>query len=530
MIFAPLALDDALGAILAHTHHLGASTLRKGTRLTAAELDLLRAAGRAEVVAAVLGPDDLDEDQAAARVAAAVTGSGLDASRARTGRSNLHAVARGVLEVDVAGVDALNAVDPGVTLATRPPWSRVEAGEMAATVKIIPYAVPRAVVDAAARGPLLRVHPFVPQRVALVVSRSPGAPTRNLEASVAAQRQRVRAVGGEVVAERWTEHDVEPVAAALGGTDVDLVLFVGASAIVDLDDVLPAAIRRAGGRVEHLGMPVDPGNLTLLGELGGAVVIGVPGCARGPKRSGFDQLLERVAARVPTAGADVQRMGVGGLLHDDPERPHPRSAALRAPRFGGVVLAAGRSSRMGPENKLLVELDGRPLVTRAVDALLDAGVRPLVVVTGHAHDAIATALGPRPVVLARNSAPEQGMASSLAAGLRALDPAVDGFFVMLGDVPFVRAEDVRALAAAFDPASAPICVPEHQRRRGHPVLWANRFRDELCGLAGDVGARAVLDAHADEVRLVPVDNPGISVDVDTPDALAAARAALKETS
>ena len=110
--------------------------------------------------------------------------------------------------------------------------------------------------------------------------------------------------------------------------DLDMVIIFGASAITDRRDVVPVGLERAGGVVEHLGMPVDPGNLLLLGHVdaGGRTipVIGAPGCARSPKENGFDFVLRRLLAGLPVTGADLKRMGVGGLLSEIVSRPQLR--------------------------------------------------------------------------------------------------------------------------------------------------------------------------------------------------------------
>ena len=153
MRFGPVPLAKAEGAILAHSVALPAGRLRKGCILGPEEIAQLRATGRTEVIAARLDADDLHEDAAALTIAQALVpdpeASGLDLRRVGTGRVNLHARSAGVVEVIAPRVDALNAVDPMITLATVPRWQRVKAGEMVATVKVIAYGVARASVDAA---------------------------------------------------------------------------------------------------------------------------------------------------------------------------------------------------------------------------------------------------------------------------------------------------------------------------------------------------------------------------------------------
>ena len=179
------------------------------------------------------------------------------------------------------------------------------------------------------------------------------------------------------------------------------------------------------------------------------------------------------------------------------------------------MLAAGRSSRMGARDKLLVEIEGRPMVRRAADALSEAGVAPRVAVI--ASDAVGALL--RDFEHVGNPRPEDGLASSLRLGLDALRGRVDAALVVLGDLPWVRAEHAHAVVAAFDPATDLACVPTFDDRRGHPVLLSAGLFDELAALEGDAGARVVLARHADRVKIVSVIDAGILRDVDTPGAL-----------
>jgi molybdenum cofactor cytidylyltransferase len=195
-----------------------------------------------------------------------------------------------------------------------------------------------------------------------------------------------------------------------------------------------------------------------------------------------------------------------------------------APRVGALVLAAGLSRRMNGANKLLAELGGRPVVAHAVDAVLASPARPVLVVTGHEAERVRAALAGRAVAFAHNPEPGAGLSASLRAGLAALGDEVDAALVCLADMPCVRAETVAALIAAFGASGRrAICAPSFEGRRGNPVLWPARFFPALAALAGDAGARALLDAHAGQVCYVPVADAGVTLDVDTPEALAALR-------
>ena len=548
MKFGEVPVGDAEGAILAHSLKLGATALKKGRVLSRADLDAIAAAGLTHIVVARLEPGDLREDEAAARIAAAAAGPNITVANAFTGRANLFAEARGLLVFDRDRLDRLNLVDEAVTLGTLPPFAVVEPRQMVATVKIIPFAVPdtavaRAADFAAAREPLLRVAAFVPREIALIQTRLPGLKESILDKTRAVTEQRLAALGCRLVAEERCEHtvgDLAPRIAAAVKSDVDLVFVHGASVIVDRRDVIPEAVVAAGGRIDHFGMPVDPGNMLLLCHIGATPVLGLPGCARSPKVNGFDWVLERLVAGLPVGREDIMKMGAGGLLAEIPSRPLPRAEASPAPtkqekkvppgpRIAALLLAAGQSSRMG-SNKLLAEIDGRPMVARVAQRLLSSHARPIVAVLGNQADRVDAALGKLPVERVRNPAFAEGLSSSLKAGLAALPEDIDGVIVCLGDMPLVAGRDLDRLIAAFNPLEGrAIIVPVRRGKRGNPVLWAKRFTPEMAELAGDVGAKHLIGEHAELVCEVEMDSDGVLVDIDTPDALAALRDKVKPT-
>jgi len=549
MQFGEVPIGKAEGAILAHSLKLGATALKKGRVLSLADVEAIAAAGLSHVVAARLDAGDIREDEAAARVAAAVAGAHVATSPAFTGRANLFAEARGLLVFDRDRLDRLNLVDEAVTLGTLPPFAVVEPRQMVATVKIIPFAVPQAAVERAAAlaadgGPLLRVAAFEPRRVALIQTRLPGLKESILDKTRAVTEQRLAALGCALASEERCDHttaDLAPRIAAAVEAGAEIVLVHGASVIVDRRDVIPEAIEAAGGRVEHFGMPVDPGNMLLLGRVGETPVLGLPGCARSPKVNGFDWVLERLVAGVPVGPRDIMRMGAGGLLAEIPSRPLPRAEATPGPaataaepkvppgpRIAALLLAAGRSSRMGGPNKLLEPIDGAPMVARTAQRLLSSRARPIVAVLGNQADAVDRALGKLPVERVRNPAFADGLSTSLKSGLAALPDDIEGVVVCLGDMPLVTGRDLDRLIAAFNPLEGrAIVVPTRRGKRGNPVLWARRFFAEMAELAGDVGAKHLIGEHAELVCEVEMDTDSVLVDIDTPDALAALRDKMK---
>ncbi len=527
MKFGTVELGQAEGAVLAHAVKLpDGPRLKKGRVLTAQDISALQAAGVDSIIAARLEPDDLGEDAAARRIAQALLSPGLRAAAAATGRVNLYAEVDGVFHADRALVDAINAIDPGVTLATLDHLSAVTAGRMVATVKIIPYAVSETSVSqamaVASGAEAIGIDAYRAMRVGVVATMLPSLKPSVMDKTIRVLEGRLEPSQSTVEREIRTAHDESEIAEAIAALlpECDMVLVFGASAICDIDDVIPAAIRRQDGEIIHFGMPVDPGNLLLLAEIDGKPVIGAPGCARSSAENGFDWILQRlIAGRKVTAG-EITGMGVGGLLMEIGARPQPREAAKPpARRVAAVVLAAGRSTRMGEANKLLAELDGRPIVRHVVQAALASGAAETIVVTGHEGDKVAAALDGTAARIVANPDHALGMSTSLAAGIASVSPDCEAAIVLLGDMPRLTAAmiDRMIAAAAASPADA-IVMACHGGERGNPVLWPRRDFDALRAITGDKGARNLIGEHGDRIVAVEL-GEAAGFDVDTPEEL-----------
>jgi molybdenum cofactor cytidylyltransferase len=243
----------------------------------------------------------------------------------------------GIFTLDEALITRVNDVDERITLATLPPMQPVIAGDMVATVKIIPFSVPEAALASAtdaARGAKLAVSPYRPLRIGVVSTLLPGLKASVVEKTLNVLTERIAMTPAKIVGGERVMHDVPALAEAIAAVapSSDIVIVFGASAITDRRDVIPAAIEQSGGHIVHFGMPVDPGNLLLLGRLqDGTYVIGAPGCARSPKESGFDWVLRRLLAGLAVTSADIKRMGAGGLLIENAGRlRQPASHLLEA--------------------------------------------------------------------------------------------------------------------------------------------------------------------------------------------------------
>ncbi len=533
MKFGLLKSERALGAVLAHS----TGGLKKGRKLVADDLARLKQQGIAEVLTAQLSKRDVPEDQAAAAIAKAICWLGVSTQSPFTGRANLHANVGGLVMVDEALLHKLNRVHEAITVATLKSYEVVAPRQMLATVKIIPYAAPAAamkkVLGLLKSKKLVRVAAFKALRVGLIITQTPSTKPSHVIKSEKAIAERLARLGSTLAAVAVVAHQIAATAKAIAAMKVrglSPILVFGASAIVDRADVVPAALKAAKGRVIHLGMPVDPGNLLMLGQLGAVDVIGVPSCARSSKTNGFDLVLNRLCAGLKVTREDVMAMGAGGLLAEIASRPQPREGTLKVPtrlRIAAVVLAAGQSTRMGA-NKLLAELAGKPLLAQTVTQIKASGVDEIVVVTGHQRAEIESTLAGAGVRFVHNVAFADGLASSIKAGIRAVQN-FDAAFVCLGDMPLIRADDMKRMMAAFDVEEGrTLIAPAQGRKLGNPVLWGQEHFASLLALEGDRGARGLLETRREALVEIAVEHEGIMLDADTPEALAAIKSKLEQ--
>ncbi len=329
---------EAAGKILGHNiaGQDGRRALRKGRALSEHDVEILLQMGRTTVYVAEIESGDLDENSAAAQIAGPLIGPGLRLSGPATGRTNLVATALGILRVDVARLARLNNC-LGVTLATLPAHSPVTSGRTIATLKILPYFIPAAVVSeaveiAADPEPLLRLDPLPARRVGLILSGSPATQAGITHSFESALEDRLAPLGSTIVRtdfvpleEFGDEMALATTLAAHQDDRIDMIILAGETAIMDRYDIAPRAVEQVGGEVVCYGAPVDPGNLLMLAYWGQTPVLGAPGCARSPKKNIVDLVLPRLLAGDVLTASDIISLGHGGLLEDVPERPAPRS-------------------------------------------------------------------------------------------------------------------------------------------------------------------------------------------------------------
>ena len=336
MKFEPVPLSEAKGKILGHNIAAanGQRLLRKGKPLTDADVESLRVLGRLSVYVAQMEADDVDENKAARRVAEAICGAGLHITGVASGRANLLSDEMGILRIVVERLMQINDCD-GITLATLLNHSPVHARQIVATVKIIPYAVPESVVsEAEAIGnrikPLVRVDALPSRSVGMILSGSTYI-HQKLVSDFEPLRVRIQQLGSSVdrtdfvaLDDKANETELADMLKQQLAAGIRLILLAGETAIMDAQDIVPRAVMRAGGHVESVGAPVDPGNLLMLAYIGDVPIVGAPGCARSKKTNIVDWILPRLLVGDRLTRRDIVALGHGGLLENVAERGAPR--------------------------------------------------------------------------------------------------------------------------------------------------------------------------------------------------------------
>ncbi|TNE33399.1 MAG: 4-diphosphocytidyl-2C-methyl-D-erythritol kinase [Alphaproteobacteria bacterium] len=540
MIFGRLPIAEAEGAFLAHAVDAGEKRLlKKGHVLTSSDIENLVRAGTETVLAARLETGDMAEDDAAGALAKPLGGANTSMKPPFTGRANLVANASGVARVNEALLREINHVDESITIACVREFEAVEEAQMIATVKIIPFAAPKNAVEKVlailkkAPAPLLEIAPFRIRKIGVISTALPNTRASVIEKSEKIMAERLKTCGNDITFRRTTDHHEAALAEAIEDfkkEGIELILIFGASAITDRRDVIPTAITLMDGEIDHFGMPVDPGNLLLLGHIGKTTVVGLPGCTRSPKLNGFDWVLQRLLAGIDVSPSDIMDMGAGGLLKEITSRPQPRNraasknTAARGKSVAVLVLAAGQSRRMGPENKLLAEVEGKALLRHVIEQAKASKASGVFAVTGHERDRTEALLKDLGIKSFHNPDYAEGLSSSLKAGFAALGEEYDGIIIALGDMPRISSALFDQLIDAFDiEEGRAIIVPTWKGKRGNPVLIASEFKPEIMALAGDIGAKPLIAEHADLVHQIETGDNAIFTDVDTPEALSRIR-------
>ncbi|UTW56623.1 NTP transferase domain-containing protein [Kordiimonas sp. SCSIO 12610] len=522
-------IDDCQGWKLAHSITTSNKKVKKATEITAEHIRSLKSDGVEKIQVFKLDNFDIDENSAAANIADHLIGANTRRDKSTRGRCNIKSTCDGLIQFS-SSMEDINFIDEAITLATLANFQPVKEGQLIATVKIIPYAVDKALLNKATLvTDKLNVAPFRTYNCALISSDRSLPPK-----AISIIENRVNTTHGCLKSVDWCDHNVEDLSAKIistaMGSETDLILLTGISAISDRRDIIPSALIEAGGTIEHLGMPVDPGNLLMLGTLNGKMVIGLPSCAKSPALNGFDWVLARFAAGLQITAKDIKSMGLGGLLKEDRNRPSPRLKTSSGDdifsntknNISTVVLAAGKSSR-AQRNKLLASLGTMSVLERTLSLLTQSDMieeDQILLVTGHEHDKIKSLIANDKIKICYNAKYTEGMSESLKLANKHIREETEFVLIALGDMPFVRPQSITTLikAGVANPEYQ-IIIPTFHGKRGNPVLWNRDKFYEIRNISADQGGRKIIKNNEDYVLEVEIDDPGLLIDLDTPEML-----------
>ncbi len=316
-------IEQAIGGVLIHNiaDAQGHKALSKGHRLTKSDVEKLRALGKATAFVGMFEDGDVNENDAATRIADAVCGENVSLSAVSGGRINLFATTRGILKVNIDALNRINSLD-AITVATISANQVVAPKKMVATIKTIGLAIAEDVlqkVETIARESqnIISVRELRAARVAVILTGSNEAHGRVEKTFTPAISSRVEELGASVVSHEYVEHDERAIAEAITrakNLKVDCVILAGETSIMDTRDVTPNGIVQAGGKIEIYGAPVEPGNLLLLAYANDLPIIGAPGCVKSRDINVVDLILPRLLAGERVRKQDIVALANGGLL------------------------------------------------------------------------------------------------------------------------------------------------------------------------------------------------------------------------
>ena len=383
------------------------------------------------------------------------------------------------------------------------------------------------VIKILAKDELFKIHSLKKKEVILIQTCFEWQKKSIFTATANVTKARLEALGCSLNKEKLISHDYDTLRSAIRSSiknGPEILLISGASAITDRSDYIPKAILSEGGEIIQYGLAVDPGNLLLIGKVGNTTVIGMPGCARSPKLNGFDWVLQLLMADIPINREELADMGAGGLLMEIASRPLPRALAKsvrkREKKVMGVILAAGNSTRMGKDNKLLRNIGTAPLIRNTAIEMLKSDLDKCSIVLGYQSDKVADVIKDLNINLILNPLWKEGQASSLRVAINSLDSTYSDLLIMLGDLPGIKSSHINSIIEEHlltDNRKSKITIPSFKGQKGNPIIWGRSFFHDLSNLEGDVGGRVLFGQHPAAINLIEMDDPSVVTDTDTPE-------------
>ena len=532
MKFKEVKTSNALGMILGHSIKTKTQKFKKGQKINKTDISVLKENKIYKFFAAEFEENDIHENDAAELIANSVKGKNTTTKKPFTGRCNIYSDYDGVVLINESSINSINYVDESITIATLLPYALVQKGQMIATIKIIPFATSKSSVKKCIEicknnFPVIKVAPLKNYNIGLLLTSFKNEDNNILNKTIKVIKSRIESLGSKIKIQLTCNHDELSISKGIKNlleNKCSPILINGASAIVDNNDVIPLAIRMAGGFIIHYGMPVDPGNLLLIGKYQQTYIIGLPGCAKSPRLNGFDWMLWRVLADLPIESKDIQSLGVGGLLKEIDSRPQLREDSINKnftrKKVGAIILAAGKSERMYGKNKLLEKVNEETLLKRIIDETLQTSVDDIIVVLGHESKIVQNSLRNLPVNFAKNENYENGISSSIKTGINSLQADIDGAIIILADMPKINCQHIdKIIKSYFASNNQSIFVPVHKGKKGNPVLLDKSHFEEIKNLTGDIGAREIISFNKHKVKEIKINDTAIFFDIDTEDEL-----------
>ncbi len=528
-----LGLDpqESLGSVIAQTYNLPGKTISKGTFVTSEIVGYFKEGEVKNILCAVPDNGDLHEDEAADIISNAIDKSHIYIDSASTGRVNFKSRSLCLVRYKRDLIKKVNLVDESIAFSIVENNQLLAKNDLIATLKIIPFFTQKKYVDQVIsildKNELFKTYTLNKKEVSLIQTSFEWQKKSMFKATSNVTRNRLEALDCSLNEEKLIRHDYNVLRSEIRSSiesGIDILLISGASAIIDRSDYIPKAILSEGGEIIQYGLAVDPGNLLLVGKIGKTAIIGMPGCARSPKLNGFDWVLQLLMADIPVVKEELAEMGAGGLLMEIASRPLPRALAKsvnkREKKMMGVILAAGNSTRMGKDNKLLKNIDGTPLIRNIALEISKSNLDSCSIVLGYQSDKVADVIKDLNINLILNPLWKKGQASSLKAALNSLTPSYSDLLIMLGDLPGIKSGHINRIIEehlSSENRTSKITIPSFKGQKGNPVIWGRAFFHDLSNLEGDVGGRVLFGQHPAAINLIEMDDPSVVTDTDTPE-------------
>ncbi len=325
MKFKKVLTTKAINKILAHNVLLDKAILKKGEVLSNANIISLINNNINKVTTISIDENDVMENDAALKIAKLLSGSNIIITNVSNGRANLYSQKDGLLVAEKKIVTKLNLLSSEIVISTLSPNHIVKKGQLIGNVKIIPYAVNKKILkkfselDDQCLG-FLSINPIAIKKISLIITKENNTNVKIIKKIEREIKNRLDNFGIKITRKDIISHDADILVTILKkhmSSQSELILIYGATSIVDIKDIVPASIKSLKGDILSFGIPVDPGNLLLLGSIANKKIIGVPGCAKSPKINGFDWILEYAICKKEITKRTIAAMGSGGLLREN---------------------------------------------------------------------------------------------------------------------------------------------------------------------------------------------------------------------